>query len=140
MVAAEKAVTGYYIVGFYTTNEKLDGKFRRIKISLSDNAEAKLDYRRGYHAGKVSGKSTAADKERQLEDALTMGDPVTELTIALEVNYFRQNHAECFTPIMVKIPGSELALARKRGGVLDHIEAVQAKHQRAARLFRPQRN
>jgi VWFA-related protein len=131
MVAAEKAITGYYIIGFYTTNEKLDGKFRRIKITLNDNAEAKLDYRQGYYAGKVFGKFTAADKERQLEDALMMGDPVTELTIALEVNYFRQNHAEYFTPIMVKIPGSELALARKRGAehtLIDFIGEIKDSH------------
>jgi len=131
IVAAEKSITGYYIIGFYTTNEKLDGKYRRIKITLNDNIEARLDYRQGYYAGKVFGKFTAADKERQLEDALMMGDPVTELTIALEVNYFRQNHAEYFTPIMVKIPGSELALARKHGAehmLIDFIGEIKDAH------------
>jgi VWFA-related protein len=131
IVTAEKSITGYYIIGYYTTNEKLDGKYRRIKITLNDNAEGKLDYRQGYFAGKVFGKFTAADKERQLEDALMMGDPVTELTIALEVNYFRQNHAEYFTPIMVKIPGSELALARKRGAehtLIDFIGEIKDNH------------
>ncbi|SPE43540.1 hypothetical protein SBA3_960023 [Candidatus Sulfopaludibacter sp. SbA3] len=39
-----------------------------------------------------------ADKGRQLEDALMMGDPVTELTIALEVNYFGLNNAEYLHP------------------------------------------
>jgi len=131
IVAAEKSITGYYIIGYYSTNEMLDGKYRRIKITLNDNAEGKLDYRQGYYAGKVFGKFTAADKERQLEDALMMGDPVTELTIALEVNYFRQNHAEYFTPIMVKIPGSELALARKRGAehtLIDFIGEIKDTH------------
>jgi len=131
IVAAEKAITGYYIIGYYTTNDKLDGKYRRIKITLTDNADARLDYRQGYFAGKVFGKFTAADKERQLEDALMMGDPVTELTIALEVNYFRQNHAEYFTPIMLKIPGSELALARKRGAehtLIDFIGEIKDAH------------
>ena len=42
-------------------------------------------------------------------------DPVTELTIAMEINYFQLNRAEYFVPIVVKIPGRELALA-KRGG------------------------
>jgi VWFA-related protein len=131
IVVAEKSITGYYIIGYYSTNEALDGKYRRIKITLNDNVEAKLDYRQGYYAGKVFGKFTAADKERQLEDALMMGDPVTELTIALEVNYFRQNHAEYFTPIMVKIPGSELALARKRGAehtLIDFIGEIKDAH------------
>ena len=60
-------------------------------------------------------KFTAADKERQLEDALMLGDPVTELTIAMEINYFQLNRAEYFVPVVVKIPGRELALAKKGG-------------------------
>jgi hypothetical protein len=50
-----------------------------------------------------------------LEDALMLGDPITELTISIEINYFQLNRAEYFVPIVVKIPGRELALA-KRGG------------------------
>jgi len=44
-----------------------------------------------------------------------LGDPITDLTIAIEINYFQLNKAEYFVPIVVKIPGRELALA-KRGG------------------------
>ena len=42
-----------------------------------------------------------------------LGDPITDLTIAMEVNYFQLNRAEYFVPVVVKIPGSELALARR---------------------------
>lgn len=115
IVQAERSISSYYIFGYYTTNTALDGKFRRIKISLDGGAAAKLDYRQGYFAGKRFGKFTAADKERQLEDALMLPDPVTELTIAMEIDYFQLNRAEYFIPIAVKIPGRELALA-KRGG------------------------
>ncbi|HEV1286931.1 MAG TPA: VWA domain-containing protein, partial [Bryobacteraceae bacterium] len=109
IVKAQKSVSSYYILGYYPTNEALNGKFRRIKISLNNGVNASLDYGQGYYAGKVFAKFTAADKERQLEDALMLGDPITELTIAMEVDYFQLNHAEYFVPIAVKIPGSELA-------------------------------
>ena len=33
----------------------------------------------GYYAGKEFSKFTTVDKERQLEDALMLGDPITEL-------------------------------------------------------------
>jgi VWFA-related protein len=128
IVNAEKAISSYYIIGYYTTNDALDGKFRKVKITLNNGMQATLDYRQGYWANKVFSKFTAADKERQLEDALMMGDPITELTVALEVNYFRQNHAEYFTPIMVKIPGSELALAKKGGAehtIIDFIGEIK---------------
>jgi len=115
ILQAAQSISSYYIIGYYTTNTAQDGKFRRIKISLNGDLAASLDYRQGYFAGKVFGKFTAADKERQLEDALMLPDPITELTIAMEVDYFQLNRAEYFVPIVVKIPGRELALA-KRGG------------------------
>ena len=36
MVQAQKAISSYYLIGYYTTNAALDGKFRRIKISLNN--------------------------------------------------------------------------------------------------------
>ena len=92
IVQAQQADSSYYILGYYTTNTATDGKFRRIKITLNSDLEAKLDYRQGYFAGKVFGKFTVADKERQLEDALMLEDPITELTIDMEIDYFQLNH------------------------------------------------
>jgi VWFA-related protein len=128
IVNAQKSISSYYIVGYYTTNDTPDGKQRRVKISLNNGLQASLDYRQVYYANKVWAKFTTADKERQLEDALMSPDPITELTMALEVNYFRQNHAESFVPIMLKIPGSELALAKKHGAehtVIDFIGEIK---------------
>jgi len=131
IVQAQQAISSYYILGYYTTKPALDGKFRRVKISLSSDTSAKLDYRQGYYAGKTFSKFTTADKERQLEDALMLDDPITELTIALEVDYFQLNRAEYFVPVAIKIPGSELALA-KRGGaehtVIDFIGEVKDEY------------
>jgi VWFA-related protein len=128
MTQAQHAISSYYIIGYYTTNPTLDGKFRRIKITLNNGSSASLDFRQGYFAGKQFGKFSTADKERQLEDALLLGDPITELTIAMEIDYFQLNRAEYFAPVVVKIPGSELALA-KRGGaehtLLDFIGEIK---------------
>lgn len=117
---AQQAIEDYYILGYYTTNSALDGKFRRVKISLTSNSDAKLDYRQGYYADKEFVRFNVADKERQLEDALMLEDPITELTIAMEIDYFQLNRAEYFVPIVVKIPGRELALAKRKGA--DHTQ------------------
>ena len=124
IVQAQKAMSSYYILGYYTTNSALDGKFRRIAITLKEFPTAKLDYRRGYFAGKEFGKFTGADKERQLEEALMLEDPVTDLTIVMEVNYFQLNRAEYYVPVVMKIPGSELALARKGGAERTSIDFI----------------
>ena len=131
IVQAQKAIMSYYVLGYYSTNTALDGKFRRIKISLKEIDGAKLDYRQGYFAGKEFRKFTSADKERQLEEALMLGDPITDLTIAMEVNYFQLNRAEYYVPVVMKIPGRELALARRGGAertVIDFIGEIKDEY------------
>ncbi len=115
IVQAQEAISDYYVIGYYTTNAARNGRFRRVKITMAQNLDAKLDYRQGYYADKEFGKFTAVDKERQLEEALMLEDPMTELSIAMEIDHFQLNRAEYFVPIVIKIPGRELALA-KRGG------------------------
>ena len=125
IVQAQRSLSNYYILGYYSSNQALDGKFRKVKVALNKaGLDAKLDYQQGYFGDKEWGKFNTADKERQLEDALMQGDPWTDLTIALEIDYFQLNHAEYFVPIMVKIPGSELALAKKRGAEQATIDFV----------------
>ena len=128
IVQAAEAVSSYYIIGFYTTHPERDGRFHRVRIALNGGLSAELSYRQGYFADKEFAKFTAADKERQLEEALMLENPVTEITIAMEVNYFQLNRAEYFVPVAVKMPGSELALARRRGAartVIDFIGEVK---------------
>jgi hypothetical protein len=121
---AQKAVSDYYIIGYYTTNTQQNGRFRKVKVTLNNSLVADLSYRLGYYADKVFAKFTTVDKERQLEDALMLEDPVTELTIAMEIDYFQLNRAEYFVPIIMKIPGKELALAKKGGAEHTLIDFV----------------
>jgi hypothetical protein len=123
---AADAVTSYYIIGYYSTHLATDGKYRRVKVTLNNPqfASADLTFRAGYYGDKAFGTFSAADKERQLEDAMMQENPVTEITIALEVNFFQLNRAEYFVPVAVKIPGSELALAKRRGAIRTLIDFI----------------
>jgi hypothetical protein len=57
-----------------TINSTQNGKFRRVKIGLAPPTEASLSYREGYYAEKEFSHFNEVDKERQLEDALMLGD------------------------------------------------------------------
>jgi VWFA-related protein len=116
IVQAQRDISSYYILGYYSTNEALDGHFRRIKIQLNPAMAAKLgkplDYRTGYFASKEFKQFNSSDRERQLAEALLLGDPITDLSIAMEVDYFRLARTSYFVPVSVKIPGSDIELAR----------------------------
>lgn len=111
---ARNTIGSYYIIGYYPTNTASNGKYRQVRITLTiPRPRTKLSYRKGYYEAKSFARFTPADKERQLEDALMLGNPITDLPLALEVNYFQLNSAEYFVPVAVKIPGSEVTLARR---------------------------
>jgi VWFA-related protein len=124
IVQAASAVTSYYVIGYYSTHINTDGRFRRIKITLADNSQAQLAFRPGYYGDKAFANFSGADKERQLEDALMLENPITDVTIAMEVNFFQLNKAEYFVPVAVKIPGSELAIVRRRGSPRTEIDFI----------------
>ncbi len=115
LAEVQQEYRSYYILGYYTTNDTPDGKYRRISVKLN-SLTAKLEHRQGYYADKVWGKFTGQDKEQQLREALAAGDPRTELPLALEVDYFRVSPTAYFVPVSLKVPGSVLALAEKKGG------------------------
>jgi VWFA-related protein len=55
-------LTSYYLLGYYSTNAKLDGKFRSIKVRVK-RPGVDLRYRRGYRAatpGELAGRPEAA--------------------------------------------------------------------------------
>ena len=79
------------------------------------------------------------DKEAQLEKALLADNPVTDLPIAVEVDYFRIEKTKYFVPIAVKIPGSALAFRNKgakQATELDFIAQVYDERNRSAATVR----
>jgi VWFA-related protein len=124
--AVQTDISSYYVLGYYSSNGAQDGKYRKITVKVAPLPEsAKIDYRKGYYAGKVWGKMNASDKERQLEDALTLDDPFTDLPLAMEVDYFQTGRDKYFVPITVRIAGSSLDLSPKSTTDLDFIGQIR---------------
>ncbi len=124
IVQAQKDISSYYILGYYSANATTDGHYRRIKVQIGKNLTAKLDYRTGYFASKEFKQFTTSDRERQLQEALMLGDPVTDLSVAMEVNYFRLAKDRYFVPVSVKIPGTDIELARKGGAESTRLDFI----------------
>jgi VWFA-related protein len=124
MQHARDDIGSYYILGYYSNNSKLDGKFRRVTIRMNNNIQAKLDYKSGYFGDKEFKKTTSSDKENMLQQALMLGDPLTDLTISGELDYFRLARDRYFVPFSIKIPGEEIALAKSKGKAQTEFEFI----------------
>src|ERR1019366_6517798 len=119
----QDAMGSYYLLGYYSSNNALDGKYRKISVKLNNpKLAAKLEHREGYYADKVWGKLNAQDKEQQLKEALSAGDPATDLPLALQIDYFRVSQTAYLVPVSIKIPGSVVALAAKGGAATTQFD------------------
>jgi VWFA-related protein len=112
----QKDIESYYILTYSSANTAEDGRYRRIQLKLAPRAatlKAKLDYRKGYFAPTIFAKMRESDKESQLQQALESENPITDLPIAVEIDYFRLDKSKYFVPVSVEIPGSALAFRSK---------------------------
>ena len=134
--------SSYYVLSYVSTNTAQDGRYRRIQVKLAPKAaelRAKLDYRQGYYAPTTFARMRDVDKEAQLSQALISDNPVTDLPISVEIDYFRLEKTKYFVPISVKIPGSALAFhskGAKQATELDFLAEVFDARNRPASTVR----
>jgi VWFA-related protein len=113
ILQAQKAATSYYVLTYYRIAlSDFNGQFHRLNITLK-KPNAKLEYRKSRYA--MFYRNTSVDKEQQLEDALRKADPITDLVIAAEIDYFQLNPTKYFVPVTIKIPLIESFYARRSG-------------------------
>ena len=127
MRQVQQDVNSYYVLAYYSTNTAEDGRYRRIQVKLSPRAavlKARLSYREGYYAASTFAKMREADKEAQLARALASDNPVTDLPLAVEVDYFRIAKGKYFVPLSVKIPGSALAFKNKGSKAATELDFI----------------
>ena len=108
--------SGYYLLGYYSTNTANDGAWRRVHVKIDQlPAGVHVRAREGYYGPKNYGVYTTEDRERQLEEAFQSDNPEEDLPLAVETAEFRLNENQVFVPIDAKLSPSALQWAEKRG-------------------------
>jgi VWFA-related protein len=114
--SVQSDTSGYYLVGYYSTDTARDGRWRRINVKIDQlPPSAHVRTREGYYAPKNFGVFTTEDRERQLEEAFRSETPEVDLPLAVETAQFRLDGNRIFVPIAAKLAPSALQWAQKRG-------------------------
>jgi VWFA-related protein len=111
----QEDTTGYYLLSFYSTNTKRDGRYRGVTVKLVNVANAHVKARQGYYAPKDFGIYNTDDREKQLDDAMSSQVAVTELPMALDAGSFQWTNNQIFVPVSVKLASSALQFAKASG-------------------------
>jgi len=129
MTQVQKDINSYYILTYASTNATQDGRYRKIQVKLAPKLatlKAKLDYRQGYYGPTTFAKMRESDKEAHLQRAMESENPITDLPIAVEIDYFRLDKAKYFVPVTVEIPGSALAFRSKGAKAATELDFEKA--------------
>ena len=135
----QKDLSSYYVLSYVSSNSAQDGRYRRIQVKLAPRLtalKAKLDYRQGYFGPTPLRICAMWIRKPSFRRHLMADNPVTDLPLAVEVDYFRMEKNKYLAPISVKVPGSSLAFhskGAKQATELDFIaEVFDARNRPAA--------
>jgi VWFA-related protein len=108
----EHDTEAYYILGFHSTNQKQDGAYRHLTVTV-DRKDAKLEYRPGYYAPSDFKHQKTEDRELALTEQMRSDSPATDVALYLQALYFRLSDNLFYIPLSLIVPGSQIPFVTK---------------------------
>lgn len=121
-VVADNSV--YYLLGYYSTNEKRDGKFHKIEVKVA-RPGVTVRSRKGY----VAARGKADDKPdpktpAELRAALMSPLPTSALPMALGAAVFKGPEGKGAVVLSTLIAARDLALTEANGTFNNHLDVI----------------
>ncbi|MBL8137420.1 MAG: VWA domain-containing protein [Acidobacteria bacterium] len=116
--------SAYYLLGYYSTNERRDGKFRKIEVKVT-RPGLTVRSRKGYVAAR--GRSEVKDDGKtapELRAALSSPLPTSALPMALSAAVFKGGAGKGAVVLSTLIAARDLDLVEKDGTFNNQLELV----------------
>jgi VWFA-related protein len=95
--------SAYYLVGYSSTNEAKDGRFRRISVRVK-RPDLRVEHRTGYYAERDFAHTGRQDRERELQEQLSSPLSSTDIPVFVSAGWFRLANDRYYVPLSVAIP------------------------------------
>ena len=124
----------YYMLGFSPQNLKLDGKFHKLQVKLTQPADFTLQARKGYYAPT---HAVNADEEakQEIEDAIFSQDESHDLPVELHTQFFKLSEDNAKLAVLVHLDVRQLHYAKTEGRNRDNVTVVSALFDRNGRFI-----
>jgi VWFA-related protein len=138
--------SSYYVMGYYSTNDRRDGRFRKIEVKLPDRPGYVVRARKGYVAprGKApETKNTANAKDApspELRDAMESPLPLASLPMAITAAVFKGPSAKGSVVISTFVNGSTLPFVENAGMFKNDLEVLGIATDDKGKTFSTDRN
>jgi len=118
--------SSYYVLGYYPTNDRRDGKFRKIEVKV-DRPGVEVHFRKGYVA--PTGKAPArrpieheAITSPEVREALESPVPMAGFTLSVFAAPFKGTAPNASVVVTMQGSGSDLKFTEKGGRFEDTVE------------------
>ena len=136
--------SSYYVMGYYSTNDKRDGRYRKLEVKLPGKPGYVIRARKGYAAprGKAPEARTASKdgSSPELRDALESPLPLTGLPMAVTAAVFKGPAPKGAVIISAFINGSTLPLVEEAGMMKNDVEVLAIATDDKGKSFATGRN
>ncbi len=102
----------YYVIGYFSTNPKEDGKYRKIRVELTKPGN-KIEHRPGYFAAKSFKQLNQQERDLQLQQAMGVDRPFVDVPLILQADFFRKDNSTAYVPISMLLDGDGLFFEEK---------------------------
>jgi VWFA-related protein len=121
--------SSYYVMGYYSTNDRRDGRFRKIEVRVANRPGLTVRARKGYVAprGRAPESKTTAGPNApspELKEAMDSPLPLTGLPIALAAVVFKGPAPKGSVVLSTFIAGNMLPFVENGGMMKNDLEIV----------------
>lgn len=133
--------SSYYVLGYYPTNSKRDGKYHKIEVKVN-RPGLTVRARKGYAAAKGNPKTDNANSQTpaELREAMNSPLPVPDLPMAATASAFKGPAPNAAVVVSTLIGGRGLELREKDGTFHNDLEVAISAINQQGKVFSGERN
>lgn len=120
--------SAYYVMGYYSTNDRRDGRFRRIEVKLNNKPGLEVRARKGYVAPRgrapEAKPTTANSSSPELREAIESPLPLPGLPLGMTAVVFKGPAPKGSVVISTLVNGSTLPFSEAGGMFKNDLEVL----------------
>jgi VWFA-related protein len=138
--------SSYYILGYYASNDRRDGRYRKIEVRLNNRPGLTVRARKGYVAPRGRAPETKAAApgpntvSTELRDAMESPLPLPGLALATTAVVFKGPAPKGAVVVSTLIGGSSLPFAEKDGMFKNDLEVLIVASDEKGKSYSSDRN
>jgi len=109
-----------YVLGFSPQNQKMDGKYHSLKVTLAQKQKYAIQARRGYNAPKKADDPREIAKQ-EIQEALFSRDEIDNVPLSLQTQYFKTGDTGARLSVVSHLELESLHFRKAEGKSFDDV-------------------